>query len=73
MAKEENLLSGGAKSLSDFANAHEYFGLHRDDKGNWIFREWAPNATAITLTGDFSNWKKLKNTPSKANRAASGK
>ncbi len=60
LVKEQDLLSGGAKSLDDFANAHQYFGLHRDGDGSWIFREWAPNATAITLIGDFSQWKKLK-------------
>ena len=60
MVKEQDLLSGGAKSLDDFANAHRYFGLHREPDGSWVFREWAPNATAITLTGDFSKWKKMK-------------
>ncbi|MDE6086569.1 MAG: alpha amylase C-terminal domain-containing protein [Muribaculaceae bacterium] len=38
------------------ANAHKFFGLHRDRKG-WTFREWAPNASSITLIGDFSDWK----------------
>ncbi len=55
--KEKELLSG-CKTLSDFANAHNYFGLHRQADGSWVFREWAPNATAITLTGDFSGWEK---------------
>ena len=55
--KEKELLSGGTKTLSDFANAYNYFGLHRAKDGSWIFREWAPNATAITLTGDFSGWE----------------
>ncbi len=50
-------LAGGS-SLSDFANAHRYFGLQRNGDGSWTFREWAPNATAITLTGDFSGWEK---------------
>ena len=49
-------LTVNCKSLTDFANAHKYFGLHRDGK-EWIFREWAPNASAITLVGDFSNWE----------------
>ena len=46
----------GKKRLSDWASAHEYYGLHRTTQG-WVFREWAPNATAIWLTGDFSEWK----------------
>ncbi|MDE7394122.1 MAG: 1,4-alpha-glucan-branching enzyme, partial [Muribaculaceae bacterium] len=55
--KEKQLIKG-SRSLKNFANAHHYFGLHRDDQG-WVFREWAPNATAITLVGDFSGWKEL--------------
>ena len=43
-------------SLKDFANAHQYFGLHRVGDW-WVFREWAPNATEIYLVGDFSQWK----------------
>ena len=57
--KEKELLAGGTKSLVDFANAHKYFGLHKESDGKWIFREWAPNATAVTLVGDFSGWKEL--------------
>ncbi len=49
-------LTQATHSLSDFANAHQYFGMHRTSDG-WVFREWAPNATGITLVGDFSNWK----------------
>ena len=39
------LTNNGKMTLSEFANGHEYYGLHRDDKGRWVFREWAPNAT----------------------------
>ncbi|NPD92763.1 alpha amylase C-terminal domain-containing protein [Xylanibacter muris] len=46
----------GKKTLSDFANGHEYFGLHKTLKG-WVFREWAPNATEIYLVGDFNDWQ----------------
>ena len=52
--KEKELV--GKKTLSDFASGYMYFGLHRTDKG-WTFREWAPNATAIYLIGDFNDWK----------------
>lgn len=45
----------GRTDLLDLATGHEYFGLHRRADG-WIFREWAPNATAIFLTGDFCKW-----------------
>lgn len=45
-----------SKDLSAFANAHLYFGLHKE--GNeWLFREWAPFANGIYLIGDFTNWK----------------
>ena len=46
----------GGRRLSDWASAHEYYGLHRV-RGGWVFREWAPNATGIWLVGDFSGWK----------------
>ena len=48
-------LTGGGR-LSDWASAHEYYGLHRV-RGGWVFREWAPNATEMWLVGDFSDWK----------------
>ena len=46
----------GRQKLCDWAAAHEYYGLHKTPDG-WVFREWAPNATAIWLTGDFSGWE----------------
>lgn len=57
---KERELTQACGSLTEFANAHEYFGLHRTQRGGWVFREWAPGATAITLIGDFSNWKPMK-------------
>lgn len=53
----EKKLTGGSKRLSDIATGYLYFGLHRQQNG-WVFREWAPNATAIYLIGDFNNWTK---------------
>lgn len=49
-------LTGGNRSLSEFAMGHHYFGLHCTGK-KWIFREWAPNATKIFLVGDFNGWQ----------------
>lgn len=53
-------LTGGKGSLSDFADGHLYFGLHRTPR-QWVLREWAPNATAIYLTGTFNQWQELSN------------
>jgi 1,4-alpha-glucan branching enzyme len=52
----EHRLRQGKKSLAEFASGHEYFGLHFQ-RGEWVFREWAPNATAIYLIGDMSKWQ----------------
>ena len=50
-------LAYGHKRLSDAVNGHLYYGLHRTADG-WVFREWAPNATAIYILGECNNWKK---------------
>ena len=55
----EKALVGHNKHLSEFASGYLYFGLHATDKG-WVFREWAPNATAIYLIGDFNAWEKTE-------------
>ena len=54
--RKEADLTSHCNSLKDFANAHQYFGLHRQGDW-WVFREWAPNATQIYLVGDFSGWE----------------
>ncbi|MBO4563906.1 MAG: alpha amylase C-terminal domain-containing protein [Bacteroidaceae bacterium] len=56
--KLNELTNGGKQTLSDFASGYLYFGLHKTDKG-WVFREWAPNATAIFMIGDFNSWTEL--------------
>jgi len=55
--KEGELTKG--YSLTDFANAHNYFGLHKT-KNNWIYKDWLPNANSVYLVGDFSNWQVLE-------------
>ena len=55
--KEKEITQNGKISLSDFSSGYLYFGLHRQKNG-WIFREWAPNATAIYIIGTFNNWQK---------------
>lgn len=45
------------KELSQVFNSYLYYGLHKQE-GGWIFREWAPNATAIYVIGEFCDWQK---------------
>ena len=56
-----NELTQGKSTLADWANAHNYYGLHkvggRGRRWEWIFREWAPHATSMWLIGDFNGWK----------------
>lgn len=45
-------------SLNRKINNHLYYGLHTTEDGNWVIREYAPNATKIFMIGDFNSWKK---------------
>ena len=51
--KKTELVGNG--SLVDYATAHHEFGFHRTADG-WVYREWAPAADALFLTGDFNGW-----------------
>ena len=57
LRKKEELTANTRGSLKRFANAYNYFGLHKEKDG-WVFREYAPNATAIHLMGTFNDWRK---------------
>ncbi|KAJ5069289.1 14-alpha-glucan-branching enzyme [Anaeramoeba ignava] len=46
-------------SLIKFASAYRYFGFQRITNGI-IFREWAPNATEMSLVGEFNGWDPTK-------------
>lgn len=48
--------AGYGGRLCDKANAHLYFGCHRDGNG-YIFREYLPNAKKVYVVGEFSDWK----------------
>jgi 1,4-alpha-glucan branching enzyme len=54
--RRRKALAGPGETLADVAQAHCYFGLQRSARG-WLFREWAPNANALFLIGEFSNWQ----------------
>jgi len=59
-AELEARLTEGRMRLADFASGHEYFGLHRRG-GEWVLREWAPNATRVSLVGEMTDWKERTN------------
>ena len=46
---------GAGQTLNDFANAHNYYGIHHLENG-WVYREWAPSAYQLYLEGEFNNW-----------------
>jgi len=47
-------------SLLGISNAYQYFGIHYDRlRKGWVYREWAPNAKGMYLTGDFNRWNKF--------------
>ena len=62
MAMERRLTKRG-ETLADFASGHEYFGLHPADQDHWVFREWAPNATAMKIIGEFCDWESARGIP----------
>ena len=51
--KEKEILQG--KNLADFAQGHKWYGLHFINN-QWVIRDWVPNATAIFLIGEFTDW-----------------
>ncbi len=55
--RRERELIRNHKSLSDFANGHLFYGLHRIGS-EWVFREYAPNATAIYILNEQNHWQK---------------
>ena len=63
-ARHERILAerrrlAGDGPLSAAVNNHIYYPLRRED-GEWVMREWAPNATRIFLTGDCNGWKRTE-------------
>jgi 1,4-alpha-glucan branching enzyme len=52
-------IDDGGGLLGQISQGHHYFGFNRGErdrqKGAW-YREWAPEARELRLTGDFNNW-----------------
>lgn len=67
IALEDKIKQENDGLLESFANYHEIFGLHfetsgkKDNekvKGVWVFREWAPNASAMFIVCEKTSWQK---------------
>lgn len=55
------MFTGSPKNkLMDEANGHLFYGIHLGEQ-NIVIREWAPNAKAIFLLCDASDWKQDEN------------
>ncbi len=56
--KEEDVLAFRKGNLN---NAYDYFGsheMHLLDTNGFYFAVWAPNATYVSVVGEFNGWKK---------------
>ena len=65
---EEALAAIRAKSgsLAAYARGHKYSGIHFNAAANeWTVREWAPEAQAVALIGDFNGWNRESHALSK--------
>ncbi len=58
-ARERSLTRGGDISLVEFASGHLHYGLHRDERGGWILREFLPAAKEVYLIGEFNDWQRM--------------
>lgn len=47
-------------SLLNFARSYKFRGIYKTENNTYIYREWAPGAKEVYLTGDFCNWDKHK-------------
>ncbi len=56
--REKAITQGGEIELKDFAEGHLYYGLHRDETGSWVIRDFLPGAERVYLIGSFNDWQR---------------
>ncbi|MBO7741468.1 MAG: hypothetical protein J6S21_02840, partial [Victivallales bacterium] len=54
--RRRQVLGMGNSSLEAVSDWHLRYGLHRQENGNWFFREWLPYAVSAQLLGEFNGW-----------------
>ena len=57
IAFQKQETAGYGRRLCDAVNNHLYYGVHLEND-SVVFREWAPNATAVYLIGEMNGWRK---------------
>jgi len=58
-AEECAAIRAKSGSLAAHARGHKFSGIHfKPAENHWVVREWAPEAKAVSLIGDFNNWKR---------------
>ncbi|MEG1606639.1 MAG: alpha amylase C-terminal domain-containing protein [Mucinivorans sp.] len=56
-----HLIQSASGSLRDYANAHLYYGVHRDPyAGGWWVRDWLPKAQQVYVFGDWNDWERFQ-------------
>ncbi|XP_017346410.1 1,4-alpha-glucan-branching enzyme isoform X1 [Ictalurus punctatus] len=57
--KQLMLLEEAEGGFDQFTRSYKTFGAHRLPDNSLVFKEWAPAAEALFLTGDFNGWDKF--------------
>ncbi|XP_076138413.1 1,4-alpha-glucan-branching enzyme-like [Alosa pseudoharengus] len=59
LQKQLHLLEEAEGGFDRFTQGYTSFGAQRQPDNSLIFKEWAPAAEALFLTGDFNEWNKF--------------
>ncbi|XP_072547869.1 1,4-alpha-glucan-branching enzyme [Salminus brasiliensis] len=57
--KQLSLLEEAEGGFDQFTRSYWSFGAHRQPDNSLVFKEWAPAAEALFLTGEFNGWDKF--------------
>ncbi|XP_063060879.1 1,4-alpha-glucan-branching enzyme isoform X2 [Engraulis encrasicolus] len=57
--KQLSLLQEAEGGFDKFSRGYNSHGVHREPDNTLVFKEWAPAAEALFLTGDFNGWDKF--------------
>ncbi|MFT7803862.1 1,4-alpha-glucan-branching enzyme [Arapaima gigas] len=54
--KQLHLLEEAESGFDQFTRSYQTYGVNRQANNGLLFKEWAPGAEALFLTGDFNGW-----------------